>query len=67
MMFYISQTAHWLLLKIGDGLVWTTSNTAYAVVSADGTVTVSNKTGTVVLMVTDPVSKLSSAIVLRIV
>jgi hypothetical protein len=59
-----------LLLNDGatsDNLVWTTSNTAYAVVGADGTVTILNKTGTIVLMVTDPVSKLSSSIVLRIV
>jgi hypothetical protein len=59
-----------LLLNDGatsDSLVWTTSNTAYAIVGADGTVTILSKTGTIVLMVTDPVSKLSSSIILRIV
>jgi len=50
-----------------DGIVWSVSNPLYATVKADGTVTVMNRTGTTVLTATDPVSKLSSSIVLRIV
>ena len=58
-----------VLLNAGasaEGLVWSVSNPIYATVS-DGNVTILNKTGTVTLTVTDPVSKLSHSIILRIV
>jgi len=50
-----------------NDLVWTVSNTAFATVNPDKSVTISGKTGTVALTVTDPVSGLSNTIILRIV
>ncbi|MDR0490004.1 MAG: fibronectin type III domain-containing protein [Oscillospiraceae bacterium] len=51
---------------LDEGVVWTVSDQSFAVVDANGTVTVLNKMGTVVLMVTDPASGICSAIVIRI-
>ena len=53
---------------VGD-LVWAVSNELYAEVEGDGLtaeVTIFNKTGTVILSVTDRLTKLSNTIVLRI-
>jgi hypothetical protein len=50
-----------------DDIVWSTSDPSYAAVDNFGTVTVFNKTGTAILLATDPVSGLSSNITLRIV
>jgi rubrerythrin len=52
---------------IDEDIVWTTASPVFAVVNGDGSVTIQNKTGTTLLTATDPVSKLSSSIVLRIV
>ena len=52
---------------LDDGIEWTVSNPAYAIVNNDKTITILNKTGTVALTAKDPVGGLSSAIVLRIV
>ena len=51
---------------IADGIVWTIANPALAHVDEHGTVTIFERTGTVVLMATDPVSGLSNSIMLRI-
>ena len=50
----------------GD-IVWSVSNQSYASVDSDGTVAILNKTGTVILTATDPLSSLNQSIVLRIV
>ncbi|MDR0489655.1 MAG: hypothetical protein LBH28_00215 [Oscillospiraceae bacterium] len=50
----------------GAGIVWTVSDPSLAMVDANGTVTVMNKVGMAVLIATDPVSGMTSAIVLRI-
>jgi len=50
-----------------DGVQWSVSNPIYATVTADGTVTILNKTGTVTLTATDSFSKKSVSIILRIV
>jgi hypothetical protein len=47
-------------------LKWSVSNPLYATVDDSGIVTILNKTGTVILTVTDPISDLSNSIVLRI-
>jgi len=49
-----------------DDVVWTVSNTSYATVTNDGKVTISSKTGTVLLTATAP-SGVAHSIVLRIV
>jgi hypothetical protein len=50
-----------------DGIVWTVNNTSYATVDpVNGTVTILNKTGTVVLVATDTASGLSHSVILRI-
>jgi hypothetical protein len=49
-----------------EGIVWTTANPALATVNADGVVTVKNIIGTVVLTATDPVSRRSHSVLLRI-
>jgi len=49
-----------------NDLVWTVNNTAYATVNPDGSVTIRNLTGSVMLTVTDPASGLSHNIMLRI-
>ena len=49
-----------------NGIVWLTSNQALANVDGDGNVTILNRTGTVVLTVTDTVSGVGNSIVLRI-
>ena len=51
---------------ITDGIVWTISNPALAHVDERGTVTIFERTGTVVLLATDPVSNISHSIMLRI-
>ena len=52
---------------VADNIKWAVSNTTLAVVNNDGSVTILNKTGTVILTATDTVSGLSNSIVLRIV
>jgi 3D (Asp-Asp-Asp) domain-containing protein len=52
---------------VADGIVWTVVSPAFAIVDANGLVTISNKTGTVALTATDPLSGISNSIVLRIV
>jgi hypothetical protein len=47
-------------------IYWTSANPALATVTNDGTVTVKNVIGTVVLTATDPVSKRSHSVLLRI-
>jgi hypothetical protein len=47
-------------------IIWTVSNPAYAVIEDDGSVQILNKTGNVILIATDPYSKLNYSIVLRI-
>jgi hypothetical protein len=49
-----------------ERIVWTTANPALAEVTRDGTVTVKNVIGTVVLTATDPVSRRSHSVLLRI-
>jgi hypothetical protein len=49
-----------------DGIVWKTANEALATVTDDGTVTVKNVIGTVVLTATDPLSGRSHSVLLRI-
>ena len=51
---------------LDNNIVWEVNNPVYAKVGTDGSVTILNKTGTVVLTATDPVSKLSHSIILRI-
>jgi regulation of enolase protein 1 (concanavalin A-like superfamily) len=48
------------------GLKWSISNPLYATVDDNGNITILNKTGTVILTVTDPTSGQSHSIVLRI-
>jgi hypothetical protein len=48
-----------------SGIVWSVSNSLYAI-AEKGVVTILNKTGTVILTATDPISGLSNSIVLRI-
>jgi uncharacterized repeat protein (TIGR02543 family) len=48
------------------GIVWTTANSALATVADDGTVTIKNVIGTVVLTATDPLSGRSHSVLLRI-
>jgi len=51
-----------------EGIVWTVSNTSYAIVDNEtGLITVLKKTGTVVLTAQDSLGGLSTSIVLRIV
>jgi len=50
-----------------EGVVWSVANPLYAIVNADKSITMLNKTGTVVLTATDPASNLSSIILLRVV
>jgi hypothetical protein len=50
-----------------DGIIWSVSNPLYATVDpVDGTVKILSNVGTVALIATDPVSKLSHIIILRI-
>ena len=49
-----------------DGIVWTVSSQAHAIVSADKTVKILNTTGTTMLTATDPASGLSAFITLKI-
>jgi putative CocE/NonD family hydrolase len=51
---------------IGDGVVWSVANTVYATVDENGTVTIKNVTGTVVLIAKDIYSGVSHSIILRI-
>jgi hypothetical protein len=51
---------------IDDYVIWEVSNPLYATVDNEGTVKVLNKTGTVLLIATDPESGFSYSIVLRI-
>jgi hypothetical protein len=50
---------------VSEDITWSVNNPAYATVSADGSVTILNKTGTVVLIATSH-SGMSFSIVLRI-
>jgi acetyl esterase/lipase len=50
----------------GSGLLWTVSDTSFAVVDASGNVAILNKMGMVVLSAQDPGSGITHAIVLRI-
>jgi 3D (Asp-Asp-Asp) domain-containing protein len=52
---------------LDDGIVWSVSSTAFATVTAGGLVTILNRTGTALLTATDPVSGISSSVMLRIV
>jgi hypothetical protein len=52
---------------IDEDVVWSIAVPGYAIVNSDGSVTALNKTGTAPLTATDPVSGLSSSIVLRII
>jgi hypothetical protein len=47
-------------------IIWSVSNPLYATVNNDNSITILNKTGTVILTATDPISELSNSIVLRI-
>jgi hypothetical protein len=49
-----------------DGIVWSVSSKTYATVDNKGTVTILNKTGTVILTAADLSSGLSHSIILRI-
>ena len=49
-----------------DDLVWTVNNAAYATVNPDGSITIRNLTGSVMLTVTDPASGLKHSVMLRI-
>jgi hypothetical protein len=49
-----------------DGIVWSVNNPLFAAVDKTGTVTVFNKTGTLILTATAPSGKFSHSIVLRI-
>jgi len=49
-----------------DGLIWSVNNPLYASVSQNGTVALYNMTGSIILTVTDPVSKISNSIIIRI-
>jgi len=51
----------------GDNIVWSVNNPLYANVNGEGSVSILNRTGSVVLTATDTVSGLSNSIVLRIV
>jgi len=50
-----------------DILDWTVGNTTFATVNADGSVTILNKTGSVILTAKDPDTNISNSIILRIV
>ena len=50
-----------------EGIIWAVSNPLLATVNADGTVTMLNRTGTVILTVTVQGSNVSHSIVIRIV
>ena len=51
---------------IADRILWSVNNPQLAKVTNDGTVTILNRTGTVVLTATDPDSGLNYSIILRI-
>ena len=51
---------------IGNDIVWTVSDPSFAIVDDKANVYILNKTGTVRLVATDPVSGLSHSIALRI-
>ena len=51
---------------IANGIVWTISNPALASVDSSGNVRIFERTGTVVLLATDPVSGISNSVMLRI-
>ena len=50
-----------------DDIVWDISNPTIATVTGNGNVTILNKTGTVTLAASDPVSGLQSSIVIRVI
>jgi len=50
-----------------NGIVWSANNPLYASVDANGKVTILNRAGSVILTATDPESKLSHSIVIRII
>jgi len=50
-----------------DKIVWTVNNASFAIVNNDNSVTILNKTGTVILTATDPVNGKTNSIILRIV
>ena len=51
----------------GADIAWSVSNETYAAVNEDGTVTILNKTGTVILTGTDTNTGLNNSIVLRVI
>jgi len=52
---------------LGGDLVWTVSSPSYAIVNDNNSISILNRTGTVILTATDPLSGYSSTIILRIV
>lgn len=51
---------------VDDEVEWTVNNTVYAKVNDDKSITILNKTGTALLIATDPESGISHSIILRI-